>query len=597
MERSYGFFEEDELGKLADVVLWKRLWGYIRPDLARVLAAIACSLAVIGTTLTLPYLVRLAIDSYITAGGLALEQRLSGLARLSAVFSILLAGGFAAAFLQVTILEKAGQAIMHRLRQDIFSRLLAQEMAFFNATPAGKLVTRLTNDVQNMHEMFTSVIVTLFNDFLQMTAILLILYALDVRLALVMTALAPVTGLVTWLFSGKARDAFRAIRTRLAAINAFLQETLGGVHLLQVFGRVEDTENDFRRRSREFREAAMRQVVLFGFYLPLIEMIGAIAIVLIVWHGGARVLSGGMSLGALAAFIFYMRLFFKPVKELSQKYSIVQSALASAERIFELIDRRPALPSGGARRPHRLRGHLEFSGVRFSYTGGKPALDGVSFTIAEQERIAFVGATGSGKTTVINLLERLYEPDSGDIRLDGHPIADYDTGWLRSHIGLVMQDVYLVSGTIRENICFSAGGEADQRRLERVLRDSRLDRVVAALPRGLDTVVGEGGFELSTGQKQLLALARVLMRDPGLLILDEATASIDSVTEAMIGEAVRTAMAGRTCIIIAHRLSTIRHCGRILVFDKGKVVEQGTPERLIAAGGHFARLLREQAID
>ena len=596
MEHSYGFFEEDKLGDLKDLQLWKRILIYAWPQRKSILLAIVLALTVIGTGLMLPHLTRIAIDRFIMDEAMGRAARLSGLTQMTTIFVLMVVIGFAANFFQVTVLEWSSQNIMHRLRQRLFSHLMRQELAFFNRTPTGKLVTRLSNDIQNMNEMFSSVIVTLFNDGVQFVAILIILCSMNWRLALMMMALIPLIVLNLAVFSRLARDAFRAIRTRLAGINSFLQESLSGITLIQHFQREDDALRKFERENEAYTRENLRQIRLFAIFVPFIEVLSAVAIALIIWYGGGEVLRRQMSFGELAAFISYMRLFFKPIREISEKYSIVQSAMASAERIFQLLDREPAI-DGGSLRPdpgERVKGQVTFAGIHFSYHKAEPILAGLDLSIRAGETIAIVGATGSGKTTIINLLERLYDPEAGRITLDGRDLKEFDLDWLRQQIGLVIQDVLMIPGTLRDNICF--GETVSDEALREVLAKAQLTEVVRQLPAGVETMIGEGGYELSTGQKQLLALARVLIRDPRILILDEATANIDSMTEMLVERAMRATVSNRTSILIAHRLSTIRDAERIIVLDRGRIAEEGSYQELLDQGGLFRTLVEQQRL-
>ncbi|MDD5758419.1 MAG: ABC transporter ATP-binding protein [Desulfobulbaceae bacterium] len=593
MQHNYGFFEEETLGDVKDAQLWRRILRYGRPHKRNIAFAIFLALTVIATGLALPHLTKVAIDQYITNDALARSERLLGLSHLTMTFLLMVVVGFVANFLQVTLLEWTSQNIMHDLRQRLFAKLLQQEMAFFNMTPTGKLVTRLSNDIQNMNEMFTSVIVTLFNDGVQFLAILVILCSINLRLALMMMALIPFIIINLIVFSRLARDAFRAIRTQLAMINSFLQESLAGISLIQHFLREDDAVLKFKRENQEYMRKNLRQIKLFSVFLPFIEILNSTAIALIIWYGGGQVLRAQMSFGELAAFIAYMRLFFKPMKEISEKYSIVQSAMASAERIFQLLDRDPAIP-GGQRKNGAISGQISFTDIYFSYKEPEPVLAGLDLTIAAGETVAIVGTTGSGKTTIINLLERLYEPSRGRISLDGHDLRGFDLLWLRQQIGLVIQDVLLIPGSLRDNICF--GAEVSEDRLREILVKAQLTEVVRQLPQGILTLIGEGGYELSTGQKQLLALARVLVRDPMILILDEATANIDSMTEMLVEKALRATVRSRTSILIAHRLSTIRGADRIIVLDRGRIAEEGTYQQLFDRGGLFRTLVEQQRL-
>jgi len=589
MRYGYGYFEEDRLKKSGDLSLWRRIMAYTASRWLEVAAAIVLSLAITGCSLALPHLVRRAIDDFIINSKLDSASRLAGVSDLALIFLVLLVAGFIANFLQVIVLEWTGQHIMHRMRQDLFSHMLSLETAFFNRNPVGKLVTRLTNDIQNMHEMFTSVIVTLFNDLVRIFGILVILCLMNWRLALLMMLLIPVIIFNTVLFSRLARLAFRDIRTQLARINAFLQEALSGISVIQIFAREKDSLQRFKELNETFLQRCFYQIKIFGLFMPMLELLSAVAVALIIWYGGGQIIQDKMSIGVLVAFLSYMRLFFQPLRDLSQKYSIVQSSLASAERIFQLLDTDQGLPTAAA--PKKLavtRGEIEFDGVTFGYEKEQPVVKDLTFRAEAGETIAIVGATGAGKTTIINLLERFYDPDRGRILLDGIDVKDFTLSDLREQIGLVMQEVYIFPATFRQNIVLDQ--EVSEKRLREVIEAAQLTSFIDALPAGLETSIGEGGQDLSAGQRQLLAMARVLTRDPRILVLDEATSSVDTETEMLIEKALDATMANRTSIIIAHRLSTIRRADRIIVMDRGRITEEGDHQSLMEANGIYHRL-------
>ncbi len=590
MRDNYGYFEEDHLGKFGDLSLWRRIVFLGRPYWLGALLAVLLSFVVVGCGLSLPYLIRLAVDDFILNTGPAADVRLEGLKHLALAFCGLMLFEFLGNFVQVLILEWTGQRIMHRMRQMMFVHLLRLDLKFFHRNPAGRLVTRLTNDIQNMHEMFTSVIVTLFNDGVKLLGILGILFWMNWRLALGICFLLPLMVGNTLWFSRLARDAFRQIRTHLAKINSFLQESLSGVSLIQLFLRERSIQAQFSLLNQAFFAKALYQIRVFAVFMPLIELMSAVAIGTILWYGGSQVMAGKMTIGMLVAFLSYMRLFFQPMRELSQKYSIVQSALASAERIFQLLDSRETLPLAAVPlRPASGKGEIEFRKVSFGYEPEHPVLDHFSLMIPSGRTLAIVGATGSGKTTIINLLERFYDPDEGEILLDGIDLRDLDPDWLRRQVGLVMQDVLLMPGTIRDNVLLD--GEKTDEALWEILDKAQLARFVRQLPEGLAARVGEGGMDLSAGQRQLLAFARVLAREPRILVLDEATASVDPESEMLTEQAIAATFAGRTNIVIAHRLSTIRRADHILVMAEGRIIEQGSHAELAVANGAYRRLL------
>ena len=589
MMHDYGYFEDDHIGQIGDVRLWRRLVGFVLPQWRWVIVAVLLSFLVTAASLAVPRLIQVGMDRYLLGTALEFDQRLTGLTRLGLIFLAVIVIGFIANFCQVIALEWTGQNIMHAIRQRLFNHMINLNLAFFNAHPVGRLVTRLTNDIQNMYEMFTSVIITLFNDSIRLLGILGILLWMNWRLTLLLCLTFPIMLLMTAWFGRLSRDAFRQLRTHLAAINAFLQEAVSGIAVIQLFLREKDTHGKFSELNDRYYRSAFYQIWIFGIFMPLIEVMSSVALALIIWYGGREILQEHMTIGILTAFIAYMRLFFQPVRELSQKYSIVQSAMASAERIFHLLELRDTLPTPGEPAvPDDVRGEIAFNGVDFGYEPERLVIKDLTVTIRSGETLAIVGATGSGKTTLINLLERFYDPCRGVVSLDGTDLRRFDPHWLREQIGLVMQEVFIVPASVRENILL--GRHVSDEALERSVGLAQLSGVVRRLPQGRDTRIGEGGVDLSAGQKQLLALARVFARNPRILVLDEATASVDSEKEMLVEQAIQAALTDRTSIVIAHRLSTIRRADRVLVMDHGRIVEQGTHDVLMQQRGLYYHL-------
>lgn len=589
--RNFGYDEEGWQGSIHDHHIWRRIFRYSRGYLPGLFGAVLLSLLVTGATLGLPRLMQLGIDNFITAAELMPRTRIEGLGGVAAIYAVLVLIVFLAGFLQMVVLEKIGQSIMHIIRRDLFAHLLDMDLAFFNNQPIGRLVTRLTNDIQNMHEMFTSVMVTLFNDFLKLAGILVILFFMNYQLALVMSLFVPISLFITLVFSRFARERFRAIRTQLAKLNSFLQESISGLTIIQLFNRQDNSREKYEELSGEYYQRSLSQIKLFGTFMPLTELMSSFAIALIVWYGGGEIIRGELTLGELVAFLSYMRLFFQPMRELSQKYSIVQSALASAERIFDLMDTgkgitSPPVPDS----PGRTQGVIVFENVQFGYDPDDPVLKSINLRVEAGETVAVVGSTGAGKSSLINLLIRFYDPQEGRVTLDGVDLRQYTIRDLRQRVGIVMQDVIILPDTLLANIVLETG--ADRQRVEEIIKKTGMRKFVDGLPQGLDTFIGEGHLDLSVGEKQLLCFARVLCRDPKVLILDEATASVDSETENMLEQTVAASFENRTSLVIAHRLSTIHRADRILVMEKGMIREQGTHDELMALKGIYYNLVR-----
>jgi len=490
-------------------------------------------------------------------------------------------------------MEVAGQRMMHDLRMKVFSHLQNLSVSFFDRNPVGRLVTRLTNDIQNIHEMFTSVLINLFKDILLLFGIVIILLYLNRELALASFSVLPLIFITTLFFSRQARDAFREIRSKIAQMNAFLQESLSGIKVVQIFQREEENGRRFHKINEGHYLANMKQISIYAFFVPLVEILSSGAIGLLLWYGGGKVIQERITLGSLVAFLSYIRMFFQPIRDLSEKYNILQSAMASLERIFSLLDRDDKVSEPLCPKKDEIRGNVEFRRVSFSYNGADRVLQEVSFSVREGETVAIVGATGAGKTSLLHLLERFYEVEEGAILLDGIDVREWDVSQLRSQIGLVMQDTFLFAGDIEENIRLG-DRRMDGERVKEVARLANADKFVQRLPMGYRTNVGEGGEQLSAGERQLLAFARALYINPKILVLDEATSHVDPETERFIQEGLAQLLKGRTAIVIAHRLSTIQHADRIVVLHKGRVREIGTHAKLMAGKGLYYRLYQLQ---
>ena len=600
------FREEEALGKAYDSQLLGRLLTYLRPYKWAVVFAVVLTLLVGPLEVVAPYLFGFAIDKYISP---AVSQTITVAAALRGVgwvsfFTLLaLLFSFAVQYLQVRIMQNVGQQTLYDLRRDIFDHLQRLPMSFFDRTPVGRLVTRVTTDVDALNDLFAAGIAAMANDAIVLLCIGAVMIWLDWRVALATFSVLPLIVLATWLFRDRVRDANRRIRTAIARINAFLQEHISGMMVVQLFNRERKSKDQFAELNRIHMEAYKDAITAYAVFFPAIELFGMAAIGIVLWYGGLRSFSGLIEVGTLVTFTQYAQRFFRPIQDLSEKFNILQSAMAACERIFKLLDE--PLPAPPAEKPLPIsapKGDIEFRNVWFAYNGGANpreedwVLRDVSFHIAPGQALAIVGHTGAGKTTLIQLLLRFYEIQRGQILLDGVDIRKYDVHQLRRQFGIVLQDPFLFTGTLESNV--RLGDEHIPRaRVESALREVGLGSLLASLPEGVETVVSERGGTFSVGQRQLISFARALAHDPRFMILDEATSSVDTKTELLIREALDRLLEGRTSLVIAHRLSTIQHADRILVFHKGRLREQGSHQQLLAMRGIYYRLYQLQYKD
>lgn len=580
--------QEEALGKAYDSRLVRRLWTFIRPNRHLFWLSVLCLPISSALMLIQPYLLKLAIDRHVAVG----DPR--GMTQIGIIYIAAILGECVFFYAQYYLTMLVAQRTLADLRVKVFAHVQSLPMSYFDRNPIGRLVTRLTSDVDVLNEMFAAGAMTIFMDVLTMAGIVVIMLSINVRLALVALAVMPVMFIGINYFRLAARRTYRSIRERIARLNAYLQEALSGMMIIQLFARERRCFEEFDALNDAHREANHWSNVYEAALFSMVEMLASIAAALMVWYAAGGILAGVIAFGTLVAFIEYVQRFFIPIREFSTKYAVMQSAMASAERVFQLLDTEPTIVSPRTPRlPRSTSGAIEFDHVWFAYKNEDWVLRDVSFHINPGEKIAVVGATGSGKTTLIKLLSRFYDVTRGHIRVDGIDVREWDMGQLRRHIGVVLQDVFLFSGDIATNISLGRP-EITPAIMEEAARRVNAWTFIRALPGGFQEKVRERGSNLSTGQRQLLAFARALAYDPTILVLDEATSSVDTETEMLIQDALTTLMRDRTSVVIAHRLSTIEHADRIIVLHHGAVREIGTHAELIEARGIYYRLYQLQ---
>jgi ATP-binding cassette subfamily B multidrug efflux pump len=583
--------EEEVLGKAYDARLMRRLLSYLGPHRWYVAGALLALIGDAVTQLAPPYLVKIAIDRYIAQGDL------TGVSQIATIYAAALIASFLLEYAQTYMMQMIGQRIMFDMRMQIYGHLQRLDVAFYDRNPVGRLMTRVTTDVDVINDLFTSGVVAAFGDLFMLLGIMVTLLWMDWRLAVVTFSVLPLILVLAQWFRRNVRESYRKVRLRIARINAFLNEHINGMSTVQLFRREQENFGLFALINREHRDANVEQIFYYAVFLPAVEFVAAIATALILWYGGGYVMSGTITLGSLVAFVLYAGRFFRPISDMSEKFNTLQAAMASSERIFQLLDTpvavtSPALPAARNPKPAST-GHIVFDNVSFAYKDDDFVLRNVSFEVKPGERVGIVGATGAGKSTLISLLLRFYDVTHGRIVIDGADVREMDLAQLRRLFSLVLQDVHLFSGTIAGNIRLG-DDTIDDGRVRDAARAVHAHRFIEALPGGYDAPVAERGATLSVGQKQLLSFARALAFDPAVLILDEATSSVDTDTELLIRDALRVLMSGRTTLAIAHRLSTIQDMDKILVFHKGKLREAGSHQQLLAMRGIYFKLFELQ---
>ena len=581
--------EDDVIGKAYDSRLMRRLLGYLRPYWRSVLVALAAIITHSVLQLAPPYLTKLVIDTYIPAGDLG------GLVHVAWIYFAVLAASFALEFVQTWVMQLTGQRIMYDLRMQLYAHLQRLDVRFYDRNPVGRLMTRVTSDVDVLNELFTAGVVAVFGDIFTLAGIMIVMLGMDWRLALASFIVLPLIAVVTQWFRKNVRESYRTVRAWIARINTFLQENITGMATVQLFRREERNAGRFDEINASHRDANIDSIFYYAVFYPAIELVGALAASIIIWVGGLNVLDGTLTLGVLVAFLQYSARFYRPISDMSEKFNVLQSAMASSERIFTLLDTPVTVtsPASPVRPARPLQGHIVFDHVWFAYQNEDWVLRDVSFEVQPGQRLGLVGATGSGKTTIISLLLRFYDIQRGRIVVDGVDIRELDLATLRGLFGLVLQDVHLFSGTLGGNIRLGHEG-LDDLAVRAAAEAVSAAAFIEDLPGGYDAPVAERGATLSTGQKQLLSFARALAFNRRVLILDEATSSIDTETETTIRQALEVLMQERTTIAIAHRLSTIQDMDRILVLHKGAVREAGTHQSLLAERGIYYRLYQLQ---
>ena len=583
------FYDEEPVKKQLDRKLLVKLFKYIKPYKYLLISTVLMLLISAVLQLAGPYLIKIAIDRYI------IPKSLDGFLYIIILFGIVILFQFIIRYFQQYFTEYMGQKIMYDMRMDIFSHIHKMPMSFFDKNPVGRIMTRVTTDVQTLNEMLSSGIITLLGDIFMIAGIMIVMIILNLKLSLITFSVLFLLAAAAFIFRSKVRKSFRIIRAKISNINSFLQEAISGINTIKIFNRENKNEEEFSRLNKEYLQAYLKTILYYAVFFPIVTLISTLAIALVIWYGGGQVVKNLLTLGTLVAFIQYIEKFFHPISDLSEKLGIVQEAISASERIFGLLDIKPAITS--PKKPKkfsRLKGNIKFDRVWFSYNEGDFVLKDISFELQSGQSAAFVGATGSGKTSIINILNRFYDIQKGNIYLDNINIKKFNLEDLRKHIGIVMQDVFLFSGTILDNIRLG-NKDIPTSEVIKAAKYVNADKFIEKLPGGYNQEIKERGQILSVGQRQLLAFARALVFNPEiLLVLDEATSSIDSEIEALIQDALAKIMESRTTIIIAHRLSTIKNADKIIVLSHGKIVESGSHKSLLKKKGVYHKLYKYQ---
>jgi ATP-binding cassette subfamily B multidrug efflux pump len=587
-EDNIDFNNEEVLEKAYDSKLMIRLLKYAKPYWKFFAIAFVMLLASTLTDLIRPILLQIAIDDCISKGDAA------KLSNIGMLFIGIILLGFIFNFIQIYTLTYTGQTIIYNLRQQIFTHLQKMSISYFDRNPVGRLVTRVTNDTETLNDMYTNVLVSLLKDISILLGVVVIMFRMNVRLSLVVLSVVPILIPMTIIFRRKVRSIYREVRVKLAKINSILSENISGIRIIQIFNSEKEKLNEFEKANNEYKKALINEVVVSGVFRPSIEMLSGFCIALIVWYAGGKVIDNTITFGVLYAFVNYIGYFFQPVNDLAEKYNILQSAMASSERIFSILDTEKEPDDGIICNDKKLfKGDIEFKNVWFAYKNEDWVLKDVSFSVPSGKTVAIVGATGAGKTSIINLINRFYEIQKGEILIDGIKTTEIKKEWLRKNIGVVLQDVFLFGGTIKDNIRLNEDAITDDA-IKKASEFVNAARFIEALPNKYEEEVMERGATFSSGQRQLLSFARTLAFDPSILILDEATASIDTETELLIQDALSKLTKDKTTIIIAHRLSTIQHADNIIVLHKGRIREMGNHQELLAKKGMYYNLYQLQ---
>jgi len=583
--------EEEVLGKAYDSHLMKRLLAYIKPYRKYVIFAILMNIVVAALGPLRPYLTKVAIDKYIA------NSDYQGLIIISLVLFASLLFQAVIQFFLTYYTQYLGQKTLYDLRTQLFTHTQKLALKFFDKTPIGRIVTRVTNDVEALGELFSSGIVMVFSDIFIIVWIFVFMFFMDVKLSFVTLSVLPVLIYGTFLFRKKVRESYRDVRLHLARLNAYMQEHITGMNVVQIFRKEKDELKRFSDINNDYRQANIRSIFYYALFYPGVELLSSIAVGLIVWYGGGEIIRGSMTIGVLFAFIQYTEMFFRPIRDLSEKYNIMQTAMASSERIFKLLDNKTFVKNPeNPVKLEKVKGEIEFKNVWFAYNDEDYVLKDISFKIKPGETVAIVGHTGAGKTSIINILTRFYDINKGSILVDGIDISKMDKKELRKYISIVLQDVFLFSGTIKTNINM----DNEEIQQDKIIESSKFvgaDKFIKTLPAKYDEIVKERGATLSVGQKQLVSFARALAYDPKILVLDEATSSVDTETEILIQKAIENLLVGRTAIVIAHRLSTIQTADKIIVLHKGEIRETGNHQELLAKRGIYYKLYQLQYKD